>query len=135
MVNSCNKGKKGEREAAKYLRSLGFGSARRTHQHDGLGKSDVFADELPRVHIECKVGYASGFDVGTAAWAAACDQAYEDSGRRPDWCVLWRGKGCKIWKLSFFDFARNLIVTVAGDTAINICLRRLNCEVPPPRGS
>lgn len=134
MTNSCKKGKSGEREAANYLRSIGFPSAHRTQQHNGVGKSDVFADELPRVHIEVKAGIANGFDVGTKLWAAACDQAYEDSGQHPGWCVLWRKKSDPIWKLSFKSHWLGLIVTVAGDTAINICLRRLNCDVPPPIG-
>lgn len=133
-LKSKRKGQACEREAAIYLREIGFPSARRTQQYNGVGKSDVVADELPRVHIEVKGGIARGFDIGTVSWAAACDQAYEDSGCRPDWCVLWRKKCDPIWKLSFYDHARGLVVTVAGDTAINISLRRLNCEVPPPRG-
>lgn len=134
-LKSRNKGTKGEREAAIYLRELGFASAHRTQQHNGVGKSDVIApDELPRVHIEVKAGIAKGFDVGTQDWLDACDQAWRDSGERSDWCVLWRKKGERIWKLSFCSPSYGLIVTVAGDAAISVCLRRLNCEVPPPRG-
>lgn len=130
MVNSKQKGSRGEREAAEYLRGLGFASARRTQQYNGDGKSDVVADELPHVHIEVKYGYASGFDIGSAKWQDACDQAYRDSGEHPNWCVLWRKKGDNIWKLSLFSFALNCIVTVAGDAAITNCLRRLNLEGP-----
>jgi Holliday junction resolvase len=132
-LKSREKGKAGEREAAEYLRKLGFASARRTQQFNGDGKSDVVCDELPRVHIECKCGISHGFDIGTQKWADACDQAYHDSGERPDWCVLWRKKGERNWKLSFWSHGLGLIVTVAGDVAINVALRRLACEVPPPR--
>lgn len=133
MVNSKRKGSNGEREAAEYLRGLGFASARRTQQYCGTeGTSDVVADELPHVHIEVKYGLCEKyrFDVGTAHWQDACDQAYHDSGEHPNWCVLWRKKGSPIWKLSLFSFALNCIVTVAGDAAITNCLRRLNLEGP-----
>lgn len=96
-MNSCNKGKAGERDAAAYLRSIGFASARRTQQHCGTaGDADVICDELPNLHLEIK--RVQGMDVGTQLLADAVDQAANDAigtGRRP--IVMWRPNGKK-WR-------------------------------------
>lgn len=118
MANSCNKGKVGERELANYLRSLGFTDARRTQQHNGAeGKSDVVCeDSLPGLHIECKFGYPIGrFDLGTKLHEDACEQARTDSDGSP-WCVLWRPKGLRQWRMTFYD--GDALATIANDEAI-----------------
>lgn len=52
MTNSREKGKRGERELASVLRSLGF-DCRRGQQFSGAnGDADVVG--LPGIHIECK---------------------------------------------------------------------------------
>jgi len=51
VVHSLNKGKRFERDVAKWLRSVGFEEARRTAQVDGGLSADVLADGL---HVECK---------------------------------------------------------------------------------
>ena len=51
-MNSRDKGKRGERELAKVLRSFGY-EARRGQQYSGInGDADVIG--LPGIHIECK---------------------------------------------------------------------------------
>lgn len=54
MTNSCEKGKRGEREFANLLSDLGFDS-RRGQQHAGGSDSpDVICEALPWVHWEVK---------------------------------------------------------------------------------
>jgi len=52
MVNSREKGKKGEREWAKFCREQGFQSCRRGQQYNGLEGEDVVG--LPGIHQEVK---------------------------------------------------------------------------------
>lgn len=54
MVNSKQKGKAGERDAAATLRSLGFTGARRGQQFKGTAESPDIADAIPGCHIEVK---------------------------------------------------------------------------------
>lgn len=50
---SNDKGKRGERELAQFLRAHGYGGAKRGQQYCGAdGSADVVG--LPGVHIECK---------------------------------------------------------------------------------
>ncbi len=97
-LKSRMKGKLGEREAAKFLRELGFTTARRSQQYcGGESSSDVMCDECPNVHIEVKYGYPiAKFNVGNSLHDAACDQALNDSQGRP-WIVLWKPKGNRLW--------------------------------------
>lgn len=108
-TNSKQKGKRGERECAEYLRSIGFADAQRTQQYNGLGKSDVICPQsLPRVHIEVKYGYPTVatkgnhniFDIGTGQWEQACIQADRECEHWPIWCVLWRPRGGRAWRLT-----------------------------------
>ena len=119
MVNSCQKGKRGEREARDYLRSLGYTDATRTQQHNGIGLSDISCPKsLPGIHIEVKYGYSRNqFSIGSALWQDAIDQADEDSSL-PLWVVLWRENRCTIWKMTFFSDIWGP-VTVAGDVSIS----------------
>ena len=58
-VNSCAKGKRGEREVAALLRANGFPFARRGQQFKGTADSpDVVCDELPNVYMEVKTSPA-----------------------------------------------------------------------------
>ena len=54
MVDSKDKGKRGEREAAAKLRELGYDGARRGVQYQGGPDSPDVADAIPGVHIEVK---------------------------------------------------------------------------------
>ena len=118
-VNSKRKGSRGEREAANYLKSIGFEDARRTQQYNGLGESDVVCPEsLPNVHIEVKYGYdRRNFNLGTQLWLDACQQAADKS---DDWlwCVLWRPKSVTYWRMTFYSNPHRVNVTVSGDFAI-----------------
>ena len=51
-INSCEKGKRGEREFSAYLRAHGFSEARRGQQYSGIEGEDVVG--IPNIHIECK---------------------------------------------------------------------------------
>ena len=51
---SRDKGKRGERELAKYLREQGWPEARRTAQYCGSAGDADLADAIPNVHIEAK---------------------------------------------------------------------------------
>ena len=53
-MNSREKGKRGEREAAAVLREMGFLNARRGLQYQGGPDSPDVADAIPGVHIEVK---------------------------------------------------------------------------------
>ena len=52
MVNSCEKGKRGEREWAKFCRACGFTGCRRGQQHSGIEGEDVVG--IPGIHQEVK---------------------------------------------------------------------------------
>ena len=52
MINSKNKGRVGEREFAKFLRTHGFSEARRGQQYSGIEGEDVIG--LPGYHVEVK---------------------------------------------------------------------------------
>ena len=124
-INSRQKGKRGEREAVQFLKSLGFTGARRSQQYcGGTESSDVIVPELPSVHFEVKYGYPIGkFDICTALFQQACKQADKDSGYGV-WVVLWKPKYYKEWRLSFRD-SWELTVTVTG-TDIKNALHILN---------
>lgn len=116
-INSRQKGKRGEREAAAFLRSIGFETARRTMQYNGEGVSDVMIETLPDLHIEVKFGYPiTRFDLCTSLHEAACIQAEGDADGKV-WVVLWKPLRYKVWRLSFKGF-RGHIVTVSGKDAI-----------------
>lgn len=123
---SREKGKRGEREAAEYLRELGFHDARRRQQSQGWAAGEVECiDTLPNVHFEVKAGYKSGLGCGQKILRAACAQAAGDCHHR-EWCVLWREHGCRIWKLSYASANGIGCSTVAGDETIAETLRWLN---------
>jgi Holliday junction resolvase len=53
-INSCSKGKRGEREWAKYLREHGFTNARRGRQFRGSPDSPDVVDGIEGTHCEVK---------------------------------------------------------------------------------
>lgn len=80
-LNSRQKGKRGERELALFLREHGFGDARRGVQYQGgPGSADVVG--LPGWHIECKLTEKLNLRDATA-------QAEGDCGGKP-WVVAHR---------------------------------------------
>lgn len=97
-VNSKQKGKRGELEAAKMLTELGY-PARRSQQYAGYaGTADILCDALDGIHIEVKFGYPlSAFDLGTKRWWDAIEQCTRDSAGQP-WLLLWRPKGLREWR-------------------------------------
>lgn len=121
MKNSREAGKRGEREAAKYLASLGFGEygadTRRGQQHRGGRDSpDVICEALSAVHIEVKVGSPAYIDLGPRL-VAAMEQAINDAARAGKFpMVLWRNPR-RLWRLSYYDNWDRL-VTVFGDPNI-----------------
>lgn len=124
-TNSKRKGKRGELEAVKFLKSLGFEDARRTQQYNGDGDSDVVCpDSLPRLSIEVKFGYdRTAFDFESAKFVAALYQADRDADGKP-WAILWRPNRCAVWRCTFLSFGR-VVTTVYGIGAEPI-LRMLN---------
>lgn len=124
MVNSRQKGCRGEREAAKYLKSLGFHDARRTQQFCGTSdSSDVVCDEtLVRVFFEIKFCYARGaFDLGTSEWKAAIQKCEATCGEKV-WVILWRPPKGK-WRITLAEECGP--ATYIGDDVIKRRLMRL----------
>jgi Holliday junction resolvase len=122
-INSRQKGKRIEREAASYLRDLGWPSARRGQQYRGAAEApDVLCDELNPLHFEVK-GVA-GMDVGTKLLADAMSQSVADCGDLDSGVanavVLWRPPR-KCWRLTFIGLA-DALLTVAGDDAVRAVL-------------
>lgn len=80
-LNSREKGKRGEREAAALLREAGFPKARRAQQYCGAaGTADVLVDAP--FHVEVK-------NTARASLPEWIKQAYSDSGGKP-WIILWK---------------------------------------------
>lgn len=111
-VNSRAKGKHGEREAAKFLRSLGF-TARRGQQFAGGSQSpDVVVEELTRIHFEVKYGYpATTLCPNSSLLVKAMVQSLNDCSPSERPVVLWKPKGYRKWCLT--------IPTVYGFITIN----------------
>lgn len=121
-LKSRNKGKRGEREAVKYLKKIGFEDAQRTQQYSGKGPSDVVCPtSLPDVHIEVK--FDKRIDLGTVILTDAIHQAESDADGNP-WCVLWRPSR-KMWRLTFSSPWR-VPWTVCGDVDVALSLRNLS---------
>lgn len=116
MVNSRQKGKRGEREAVAYLKQLGFAEVRRSQQYNGIGRGDVVMSQFPALNIEVKFGYAPGvFNIGTQLWEDACQQAAADADGNT-WCVLWKPLRIRQWRVTCPWHGP--IVTICGDDSI-----------------
>lgn len=125
-INSKRKGARCEREAAKYLVSLGFDGARRGQQFRGGADSpDVLCAALPLIHIECKAD--ESIRLGTAALRDALIQSYDESGKDERPVVLWKNNRTG-WRLTFCAYGPSVMVTVAGDADIAAALRQLQAE-------
>ena len=110
MTNSRAKGKRFELAAAKFLRSIGFDSARRGQQFRGGCQSpDVICEELPHIHLEIKAN--EKFDIGTKLLQDAYDQADFDKGPRQTPVVLWKRNRAG-WRLTYLGEHPCCLVTV-----------------------
>lgn len=90
-INSRNKGRRGEQELAKELRSYGYAEARRGQQFSGSnGDADVVG--IPKVHIEVKRTEALNLD-------AAMEQSISDA-REGEIPVVVHRKNRKPWKVT-----------------------------------
>jgi len=122
-INSRQKGKRGEREAAAFLRSLGF-EARRGQQFAGGGDSPDVVTSLSNVHIEVKFG-VKGMDLGTQLLRDACDQAERECGGK-QWVVLWK-PARQDWRLTNKCKITGAYITLCGtDEHYATALRHLN---------
>lgn len=104
MMNSKQKGSRGERALRDVWKSHGYVNAHRSQQYSGKGESSADIEGIdPRLHIECKVGYTykTIYDF--------LEQAISDAGEkipvvnckmdRKEWlCVLRLEDFIKIWK-------------------------------------
>jgi Holliday junction resolvase len=91
MINSRQKGKRGERDWRDQLRAEGF-TARRGQQYaGGIESPDVVCEELKNLHMECKFVENLNLD-------KACEQATKDSGGKR-WIVAHRKKN-KPWRVT-----------------------------------
>jgi len=86
-INSCRKGKDGEREVVKILRSYGI-EAKRGQQHKGGPDSPDVIHDIPGVHIEVKL------DKRWGSWpfiVKAFEQVMNDArGGEPPWNATTR---------------------------------------------
>lgn len=90
-INSNRKGKAGELELAKFIRSYGYDDARRGQQYEGGSDSpDVVG--LPGIHIECK-------RVERLVLDKAMEQAMEECGEENKPAVFHRRNQCP-WKVT-----------------------------------
>lgn len=98
-INSCNKGKVGERQAAALLRTLGFPMAKRTAQHKGTtDSSDV--DGVPLVYLEVKY-LVGNFDFGTKAMRNALHRLRMDCPTQRTPVLLWKARGGRAWLVTW----------------------------------
>ena len=97
-INSRQKGAKGERELANFLREHGFES-RRGQQYSGrTGEADVVG--LPGIHIECKRVERLDLD-------AALEQSVRDA-RAGEIPVVIHRKNRQSWRITMYleDFLK-----------------------------
>ena len=127
-VNSCNKGKVGEREFAKHLRELGF-EARRGEQHAGGPEAPDVVTSLDYIHFEVKFGYGgSDLDVTTKALQKAFEQAGKEAPPEKKPVVAWKVRGERFWRYTFLMEYMGAMVTACERESERekILLERLN---------
>lgn len=123
-MNSRAKGCVGEREAATFLRGIGF-TARRGQQFAGGPDSpDVIVEELPSVHFEVKRDARVCFERNE--FELAWQQAIEDARGRAV-ALLWRGNN-QVWRLTFAATSPALRLTAHGDGDIRHALLWLQTD-------
>ena len=121
-TNARQKGKRIEREAVKFLESLGF-IARRGQQHKGGPDSpDVVCESLPHTHIEVKGD--ERFHLYSRDLERAMEQARSEAPQGSVPVVLWKRKRVP-WHLTWQD---KVMVTTTGDERIKVMLLDLNKE-------
>ncbi len=104
-MNAKRKGKTGELDACKWLKSLGFTTTQRTVQYNGRnGASDIICEELKHLFIEVK--REKKIDIGTERLRDAVNRAIADCGDKFP-IILWRHNH-QDWRLSWED-AGNII--------------------------
>ena len=98
MINSRQKGKRGELDLVKFLKTLGFPDARRSQQYCGADSdADVVCpDTLPHLFIECKFG-VQGFDFGTKKMSDAITQMVDDASAKNLRPILFFKKTKGVW--------------------------------------
>ncbi len=111
MVKPRDKGARGEREGAKYLRSLGFAAERAARNGVDEGEDIIWRGNE---HVSIEVKRNEKMRDHGALMDAAVAQAQE---RGDVWCVLWRVNRGK-WHLTFNAGAPGVRVTVCGDARI-----------------
>ena len=102
MVNSRQKGARGERLWRDELREAGFTARRGQQFAGGTDSPDVICEELKNLHMEVKCVQALNLD-------KACEQAERDAGKKA-WIVAHK-KDRKHWKVTmdagtFFQLLR-----------------------------
>lgn len=118
---SKEKGKRGERSAARFLESLGF-HARRGVQYRGSTTSpDVISDELVNIYFEVK--FKEAIDLGKKSLEDALRQAERDSDGSKQAVVLWR-RNRKPWALTFTS--EYGLTTLSRPEDIRLALLKLN---------
>ena len=122
-AKSRSKGCRGERDAARYLTTLGFAAER--NGRNGYSTDDLRVPSLAGVHLEVKFGYED-MDIHTASLRHAWEQAARDIGVDAvdvTAAVLWKPPR-KPWRLTWMEPCG--LVTTTGDDAIKTKLLELN---------
>lgn len=123
-INSRQKGARGERKFAAYLRDLGIDpDARRGQQYSGSADSpDVVSPALAGIHIEVKC--VEGLEDHTAAfdeiWAKAWQEA---TPARKTPVIAWKHNR-RPWRLTYVD-QWGIRTTTTGDARIRKALQCL----------
>jgi Holliday junction resolvase len=121
-INCRSKGARGEREAAKLLRDLGFAGARRGQQfRGGYDTPDVICEALPGILLEVKCEQA--VKPGTKRFDDVWAKVRLDAGSRQP-ALLWRHDRQK-WNLTFHASNPSMLVTVTGEEEIRDALEWL----------
>lgn len=128
-INSRRKGKVGELNAVKFLKSLGFHDAQRTAQHcgrDGQVGDVACPETLPSIHIECKVT-SNVVGLGLIGLTKAVEQAQRDAPAGSFPVVLWRITGRSAdYNLTWLDRQREVRLTVDRPDDVAATLRWLD---------
>jgi Holliday junction resolvase len=119
-VNCRAKGARGEREAAKLLRDLGFAGARRGQQfRGGYDTPDVICESLPGIILEVKCEQA--VKPGTKRFEDVWDRLVKDCRVRQLPALLWRHDRGQ-WNLTIMAENPRMRVTVTGREDIKAAL-------------
>ncbi len=133
MTTSREKGKQGERLAARVMESITGVPWRRTQQYNGAGKvGDVEPLEVhptwSMIHVEVKNVDVMG--LGNVYWQNALTQATADCppGRIP--CLLWRVSSRR-WAVTVWDHLAGSWATYNADQSRGALDRAVREMVPP----